>query len=451
MEVLGEINSFCRFCLSQDCELLMPLSSAIEDLSFSIQDIQQTTGVLILESEVDCLTACRKCINRIELAVDFRRSCINGNILFMQLFGHIINKHRSSNIAEEKEDATYGKNDPLKIEILLQTEAKNENTLEGEEELVWSLEELQEICNERTFNGLVDCADGHSRAEDLLPVPRKSKITNKRAASNASNPKKTLSMKKIGEYEEDKISKPLKRKTSGKARKRLCGICGALVFNMVDHIRSHTKENLLKCPHCPVQMANGANLLRHVRAVHEKVIVKSCETCDKGFTTNNAFKSHMVHEMIQKHHKTTFITIYYYTISLQRTHHNIGEQYQCEICLKTFNHASNRRDHMKRIHTSELKYECQICQKKFKHTNSLKRHGRVHSTNALFACSYCPKRFKSSCTKRKHEITHSGIQFACTLCTKVYRYKTLLNMHYRKCHPAAWSDESVELAKDLKC
>ncbi|XP_035790768.1 zinc finger protein 836-like [Anopheles albimanus] len=419
MEVLGEISSFCRFCLSQDNETLMPLSSAIENLSFSVQDILETTGISILETETTCLAICTKCNQRIELAVDFRRSCLNGNILFMQLFGHIIQKLRSSEITEENpEDATYAKNDPLKIEIILQNEPTNEN-LQAFDEAAFPMEESIELFDEDDR-----CKDENSSSEDLPDVPTntlepKQNTAMTAVAATALNRRKTKKNQLVEECEEDKTSQPMKRKKSGRHRKRLCGICGALVFNMVDHLRSHTKENLLKCPHCPVQMANGANLLRHVHTVHEKIVIKSCEPCGKGFTTNNAYKSHM------------------------RTHHNIGEQYQCEICLKMFNHASNRRDHIQRMHTKESKYECQICQKKFKHKNGLRDHGRVHSTNTPYACSHCPKRFKSSFAKKTHELTHSGIQFPCTLCNKVYRYKSLLSMHYRKCHPAECSGESA--------
>ncbi|XP_050092984.1 zinc finger protein 256-like isoform X2 [Anopheles aquasalis] len=416
MEVLGDISNFCRFCLSQDCESLMPLSSAIESLSFSLQDIQETAGISILESETTCLTVCSKCSNRIELAVDFRRSCLNANILFMQLFGPI-DKLSSSDIAEENLEVAYAKNDPLNIEIILKNEPTDENTYEVHDEPALLKEESQELIEEPTNNEQDDFEDVTIRSEDLPKVSTNTLRSKRNTRVNTTASTRRMAKSKEEVAECDNSNKPMKRNKSGRHRKRLCGICGALVFNMVDHIRSHTKENMLQCPHCPVQMANGANLLRHVQTVHEKIIVKSCEPCGKGFTTDNAYKSHM------------------------RTHHNIGEQYQCEICLKIFNHASNRRDHIKRIHTSELKYECQICQKKFKHTNSLKRHGRVHSTNAPYACSQCPKRFKSSCTKRKHEITHSGIDFPCTICPKVYRYKSLLSMHYRKCHPAECSRE----------
>ncbi|XP_049547384.1 zinc finger protein 544-like [Anopheles darlingi] len=414
MEVLGEINSFCRFCLSQDCELLMPLSSAIEDLSFSIQDIQQTTGILILESEVDCLTVCTKCSTKIEFTVDFRRSCINGNILFMQLFGHIIDKLRSADIEEEnQEDGAYENNDPMKIEIVRENQSNHANHSKAHDESLFPVDESQELINERTSNGHTDCEDEHSRSEDLPPLPMnklraKRKISNSSAFEATSNQRKAKSKERIPTNEGNN---PIKPKPSGKHRKRLCGICGALVYNLIVHTRSHTKENLLKCPHCPVQMAHATNLRAHVRAFHEKVVIKSCEPCGKGFITYDSYKTHM------------------------RTYHNIGAQYQCEICLKMFKHPANRRTHIKRIHIVEWKYECQICQKKFKDADVLREHGRVHSTNAPYACSHCPKRFKSPYAKKTHEITHSGIDFPCTLCTKVYRYKSQLNMHYRKCHP----------------
>ncbi|XP_050092973.1 zinc finger protein 675-like isoform X1 [Anopheles aquasalis] len=420
MEVLGEISNFCRFCLSQDYESLMPLSSAIESLSFSVQDIEETTGISILASETACLAVCATCSNRIELAVDFRRSCLNGNVLFMQLFGHIIDKLRLSDIAEENFEVAYAKNDPLNIEIILKNEPTDENTYEERDESALLKEESQELIEEPTNNEQDDFEDVTIRSEDLPEVPTITLRSIRKTANTGVDPTalyRRMAKSKEGECEGENSNKSMKRNKSGKRQKRLCGICGAQVYNMIDHTRSHTKENMLQCPHCPVQMANATNLRAHVRALHEKTIFKSCEPCGKGFITLDSYKTHL------------------------RTYHNIGKQYQCEVCLKIFKHPSNRREHIRRMHIGELKYECQICQKKFKDPDVLKRHGRVHSTNAPYACSQCPKRFKSPYAKKTHEITHSGIDFPCTICTKVYRYKTQLSIHYRKCHPAECSGE----------
>ncbi|XP_050092990.1 zinc finger protein 77-like isoform X5 [Anopheles aquasalis] len=375
----------------------MPLSSAIESLSFSLQDIQETTGISILECETACLTVCSKCSNRIELAVDFRRSCIKENIKFLQLFGHIIDKLRSSD-------------DPLEIEIATPNEPTNENTYETLDDPVLPLEESMEPFDKRTTNGQENCDDENRSSEDLPclstdTMKSKRKATNIKVAARSSNRRKAKSKEQFGNSEEDIPNK------SGKRQKRLCGICGAQVYNITDHTRSHTKENMLQCPHCPVQMANATNLARHVHSVHEKTVIKSCEHCGKGFITLDSYKSHL------------------------RTYHNIGKQYQCEICLKIFKHPSSRIDHKRRIHLAERKHECQICQKKFKDPYTLKLHGRVHSANTPYACSQCPKQFKSAFAQKTHEITHSGIDFPCTICPKVYRYKSQLSIHYRKCHP----------------
>ncbi|XP_050092987.1 zinc finger protein 77-like isoform X2 [Anopheles aquasalis] len=406
MEVLGDISNFCRFCLSQDCESLMPLSSAIESLSFSLQDIQETTGISILASETACLAVCATCSNRIELAVDFRRSCLNGNVLFMQLFGHIIDKLRLSDIAEENFEVAYAKNDPLNIEIILKNEPTDESTYEEHNEPALQAEESHDLIEEPTNKEEEDCDDENNTFED---IPSVAMLRSKRkTAFTVSQQRMVKSKEWIGDKEGVKPNKP---KASGKHRKRLCGICGALVYNLIVHTRSHTKENMLQCPHCPVQMAHATNLRAHVRAFHEKTIFKSCEPCGKGFITLDSYKTHL------------------------RTYHNIGKQYQCEVCLKIFKHPSNRRDHIRRMHIGELKYECQICQKKFKDPYTLKLHGRVHSANTPYACSQCPKQFKSAFAQKTHEITHSGIDFPCTICPKVYRYKSQLSIHYRKCHP----------------
>uniref|UniRef100_A0A1I8JSW0 Uncharacterized protein n=1 Tax=Anopheles albimanus TaxID=7167 RepID=A0A1I8JSW0_ANOAL len=381
MEILGEISSFCRFCLGQDSEILLSLSSAIESLSFSLQDILETTGISILETETTCLSVCTKCSQRIELAVDFRRSCLDGNVLFMQQFGHIIDKLRSGDIAEENlEDAADAKNDPLEIEITLQSDTSNGNNYDEHNESVLLEEEPIELLKEHTIattNRQEDCAPITNLQEDFedencqsVNVPLVHTLRSKQKATSMNVAASISIRKSMKSKERVENSEVKKSNQSGSRQKLLCGICGALVYNIIEHTRSHTKENLLKCPHCPVQIVNNANLARHVHTVHKKTVIKSCEPCGKGFITLDSYKTHMVCARRSDHKvlKDTVMDIILLFYFLQRTYHNIGAQYQCEICLKMFKHPSNRREHISRVHIAEWKHECQICQKKFKHT-----------------------------------------------------------------------------------
>uniref|UniRef100_A0A182PTK4 C2H2-type domain-containing protein n=1 Tax=Anopheles epiroticus TaxID=199890 RepID=A0A182PTK4_9DIPT len=209
--------------------------------------------------------------------------------------------------------------------------------------------------------------------------------------------------------------------------KRMCEICGQSVTCLTRHLRSHAKEGKYGCPYCTVQMSDSSNLLRHIRSVHLKIVVKTCELCGKGFVQYNTFNDHM------------------------RSKHGIGEKYECKICFKKYLHPAGLKQHQQRAHTDIRKNECELCHKRFKskYERELRGHARVHSEERPFACNHCTKRFKSRFARDTHQLTHSGITFPCQLCNKSYRYKSQLNVHIRKFHTESSQDNDDESSTGL--
>lgn len=64
------------------------------------------------------------------------------------------------------------------------------------------------------------------------------------------------------------------------------------IYNFSRHMRSHTNEMPLKCPHCEVPFRDKITLERHISRVHTKN-QHICHLCGKGFYLRVDLQTHI--------------------------------------------------------------------------------------------------------------------------------------------------------------
>ncbi|XP_035901530.1 zinc finger protein 62-like isoform X1 [Anopheles stephensi] len=419
VDTLRNIGDICRLCLTEEKERLIPARDVFSSL-LTIEDVERFTGVQIPTQDNISYVICIDCKNILRKSVVFRNSCLRNDRLYSQLFSALIasarqdcslqqqpcpqeaTAHPNFGETEDSDPLSCNPGDAIGIEMI---SSKGEWVLTSLPIIADS--ELAEDSSKSEASDYFDSPD-ESTKEEAKPPPtsvRTARAGRKKSTSNgtASHPPGVddASVRNTAPDQHEWQCMP----------KQLCELCGLMITNYRRHYMSHTKQARYACPHCPVQMTDSSNLLRHIESVHIKKIVKTCEVCGKEFTHRNTYESHI------------------------RSKHNMGEKFECKICLKKFNHYSGVKEHAKRVHSLESKYGCTLCSKRFKTSKSLRMHARVHSDDQPYACNQCPKRFKSGYARNTHQLTHSGIVFSCQTCNKSYRYKSLLSMHLKKVHP----------------
>ncbi|XP_077496337.1 zinc finger Y-chromosomal protein 1-like [Amblyomma americanum] len=140
-----------------------------------------------------------------------------------------------------------------------------------------------------------------------------------------------------------------------------------------------------------------------------------------------------------------------------------NQRYHCDICPKTYAHASSLKVH-KRFHSEQLPYACHLCParfvrnsalrlhfqashdvtshpecgrcgKKFTFRSNLTRHIRACTGQTPYACHLCPRKFTRSDNLLLHLRIHAGDRrHRCTQCDRCFITSSLLGAHIRSVH-----------------
>lgn len=164
---------------------------------------------------------------------------------------------------------------------------------------------------------------------------------------------------------------------------------GRLRHEQINHTEFDTKRRPptwqeLTCLFCGKSFPYVYQLENHLRT-HTRERPYNCVTCGRNFVSANARNNH------KNLHK--------------------GKGHLCEHCPKQFFSSDHLRNHV-RSHTNERPFMCPLCGKRFNQMGNYKQHQRVHSGEKPFKCEVCNKSFNNSSVRRKHERNvHKHFQF----------------------------------------
>lgn len=113
---------------------------------------------------------------------------------------------------------------------------------------------------------------------------------------------------------------------------KTCNFCNKQfkkMFNLKQHVRTHTNERPLKCDHCEKRFNDRSSMNKHIRTIHADFRPHSCKICGKNFSST----SHVIEH--------------------QATHTN-SKKFNCDLCEKKFAFRSSLNKHLQ-IHSGESK------------------------------------------------------------------------------------------------
>lgn len=196
-----------------------------------------------------------------------------------------------------------------------------------------------------------------------------------------------------------------------------CTICNQLFAHrrLETHIQSHFNFNNVSSTTCGLCLETFETKLL-IRA-HQKDThgggAYCCDVCGRKFTSKRSVNLHIL------------------------TKHAELKTFLCDLCGDGFAHHSVLSEHIKRKHVRLRKYECDLCDKKYLNRKTLEAHiCAIHTDKRPFKCTVkgCSKTFNRESSYNYHSRAHAEDKFQCTICSKLFSYKTNLRTHLRNIH-----------------
>ncbi|XP_063698002.1 zinc finger protein 91-like, partial [Culicoides brevitarsis] len=204
-------------------------------------------------------------------------------------------------------------------------------------------------------------------------------------------------------------------------------------------------------------------LERHIKEIHEKIVVAKCEKCKKPFSNSDLYKNHL-----KQHEKKPFscnqdlcFKMFQTKIDLVnhvKTIHKVydilleeAEKFSCDYCKKSFHQRNILKNHLE-IHRSELikdhpdSKKCKYCSRYFFKEDLRKHYLEKHKPQK---CEECGKVLFNVTSYRNHQKLHDGPKFTCDICGQVAAKKGTLETHIIYVHLKNGPQSKCELCDKM--
>lgn len=140
----------------------------------------------------------------------------------------------------------------------------------------------------------------------------------------------------------------------------------------------------------------------------------TCETC--GFTAGSR-------KLFERH--------------VLRKHFQGMQPYPCDQCNESFDRSDRLLWHRRQKHAKDPLFTCDKCGRSYRTKLVYERHQRLQHSGHQFKCKECPKVFKSYASFDYHRRKHKGVQgmkFICEFCGFRFWSNQNRRKHINKCH-----------------
>lgn len=232
-----------------------------------------------------------------------------------------------------------------------------------------------------------------------------------------------------------KVSDNNKRKRA-RARKYSCETCGKGFYSqdvLKSHCLRHTGGKRFTCDICGKGYSWHTSYQNHM-LTHTGETPYKCSYCDKILCNKLSLQGHVmrIHNKVEK----TFVCdqcdrrfINKYELKYHKANHEEQRRFMCDMCGKSLSTKNDLASH-RLIHTGERPFTCSLCQKGFIRKSQLEEHMRQHTDGYSYQCEICGKQYSSKRSLQRHLLIHSDTRpYKCNQCEKDFKCRSALASH----------------------